>query len=258
EIRDGEIISDTRSGEAARPVTAVPVENEKHIKPGLFAGIRDRFNEAFAMALRSMNAHRLRTFLTMLGIIIGTASVVCVVALGQGSQQQILERISDLGTNTLYISPGRGFGDLKAAQITTLNLGDAAEIGKLPYVMAATPSGSTNSTIRVGDKEVSVSVNGVGEEYFVTRNSKLLEGRFFDKRNVDDLAQVAVVDETAKATLFPHEAGSIIGKTILLSKVPVRIVGVVKAEERGMGGAQTLEVYLPYTTVQTRMTGSRS
>ena len=257
EIRDGEMISDTRNGETERPATTVPVE-QPPARPRLFAAMWDRFNEAFAMALRSMNAHRLRTFLTMLGIIIGTASVVCVVALGQGSQQQILERISDLGTNTLYISPGRGFGDLKAAQITTLNLGDAAEIGKLPYVMAATPSGSTNSTIRVGDKEVSVSVNGVGEEYFVTRNSKLLEGRFFDKRNVDDLAQVAVVDETAKATLFPHEAGSIIGKTILLSKVPVRIVGVVKAEERGMGGAQTLEVYLPYTTVQTRMTGSRS
>ena len=257
EIRDGEIISDTRNGETERPAMTVPVE-QPPARPRLFAAMWDRFNEAFAMALRSMNAHRLRTFLTMLGIIIGTASVVCVVALGQGSQQQILERISDLGTNTLYISPGRGFGDLKAAQITTLNLGDAAEIGKLPYVMAATPSGSTNSTIRVGDKEVSVSVNGVGEEYFVTRNSKLLEGRFFDKRNVDDLAQVAVVDETAKATLFPHEAGSIIGKTILLSKVPVRIVGVVKAEERGMGGAQTLEVYLPYTTVQTRMTGSRS
>ncbi len=257
EIRDGEIISDTRNGETERPATTVPVE-QPPARPRIFAAMWDRFNEAFAMALRSMNAHRLRTFLTMLGIIIGTASVVCVVALGQGSQQQILERISDLGTNTLYISPGRGFGDLKAAQITTLNLGDAAEIGKLPYVMAATPSGSTNSTIRVGDKEVSVSVNGVGEEYFVTRNSKLLEGRFFDKRNVDDLAQVAVVDETAKATLFPHEAGSIIGKTILLSKVPVRIVGVVKAEERGMGGAQTLEVYLPYTTVQTRMTGSRS
>src|SRR5690606_5432465 len=195
EIRDGEIISDTRNGEAVRPLTAVPVVNEKHIKPRLIAGIRDRFNEAFAMALRSMNAHRLRTFLTMLGIIIGTASVVCVVALGQGSQRQILERISDLGTNTLYISPGKGFGDLKAALITTLNLADATEIAKLPYVLAATPSSSTSSTIRVEDKEVSVSVSGVGADYFVTRNSKLLEGRFFDQRNVNDLAQVAVVDE---------------------------------------------------------------
>ncbi|MCB4920175.1 MacB family efflux pump subunit [Brucella intermedia] len=257
EIRDGEIISDTRNGETERPATSVPVE-QAPAKPRLFAGMWDRFNEAFSMALRSMNAHRLRTFLTMLGIIIGTASVVCVVALGQGSQKQILDQISDLGTNTLYISPGKGFGDLKAALITTLNLADATEIAKLPYVLAATPSSSTSSTIRVEDKEVSVSVSGVGADYFVTRNSKLLEGRFFDQRNVNDLAQVAVVDETARKTLFPHEAGSVVGKTILLSKVPVRIVGVVKAEERGMGGAQQLEVYVPYTTVQTRMTGSRS
>nr|WP_313012789.1 MacB family efflux pump subunit [Brucella intermedia] len=257
EIRDGEIISDTRNGETERPATSVPVE-QAAARPRLFAGMWDRFNEAFSMALRSMNAHRLRTFLTMLGIIIGTASVVCVVALGQGSQKQILEQISDLGTNTLYISPGKGFGDLKAALITTLNLADATEIAKLPYVLAATPSSSTSSTIRVEDKEVSVSVSGVGADYFVTRNSKLLEGRFFDQRNVNDLAQVAVVDETARKTLFPHEAGSVVGKTILLSKVPVRIVGVVKAEERGMGGAQRLEVYVPYTTVQTRMTGSRS
>ena len=257
EIRDGEIISDTRNGEAALPVTPKP-DKQRQNRPGLFVGLRDRFNEAFAMALRSMNAHRLRTFLTMLGIIIGTASVVCVVALGQGSQRQILERISDLGTNTLYISPGRGFGDLKAAQITTLNLSDATEIAKLPYVVAATPSGTTSSTIRVGDKEVSVSVNGVGVDYFVTRNSKLIEGRFFDKHNVENLEQVAVVDETAKTTLFPHEVGSVIGKIILLNKVPVRIVGVVKAEEQGPGSAQTLKVYLPYSTVQTRMTGSRS
>ena len=257
EIRDGEIISDTTNRETERPATSVPVEQPR-TRPSWLAGIRDRFNEAFAMALRSMNAHRLRTFLTMLGIIIGTASVVCVVALGQGSQQQILERISDLGTNTLYISPGRGFGDLKAAQITTLNLSDAEEIAKLPYVVAATPSDTTSSTIRVGDKEVSVSVNGVGAEYFATRNSKLLEGRFFDQRNVDDLAQVTVIDETAKTTLFPHEVGSVIGKIILLKDVPVRIVGVVKAEDQGPGSAQTLEAYLPYSTVKTRMTGSRS
>jgi macrolide transport system ATP-binding/permease protein len=257
EIRDGEIISDTRNGETERPATSVPVE-QAPARPRLFAGMWDRFNEAFSMALRSMNAHRLRTFLTMLGIIIGTASVVCVVALGQGSQKQILEQISDLGTNTLYISPGKGFGDLKAALITTLNLSDDTEIAKLPYVLAATPSSSTSSTIRVEDKEVSVSVSGVGADYFVTRNSKLLEGRFFDQRNVNDLEQVAVVDETARKTLFPHEAGSVVGKTTFLSKVPVRIIGVVKAEERGMGSAQRLEVYVPYTTVQTRMTGSRS
>jgi macrolide transport system ATP-binding/permease protein len=258
EIRDGKIISDTKKGASRKTALAEPLPQSMLTKPRFFGGIRDRFSEAFSMAVRSMNAHRLRTFLTMLGIIIGTASVVCVVALGQGSRQQILQQISDLGTNTLYISPGKGFGDLRAAQITTLNLSDAQEIAKLPYVLAATPFNATASTIRVGDKEVSVSVRGVGAEYFATRNSKLVEGRFFDKQNVDDLAQVADIDETAKTTLFPHEAGSVVGKIILLKNVPVRIVGVIAAEERGPGSAPQPEAYVPYTTVQTRMTGSRS
>ncbi|MCS0463851.1 ABC transporter permease, partial [Rhizobium favelukesii] len=135
-----------------------------------------------------------------------------------------------------------------------LTVGDANELAKLPYVVAATPMSSSTSTVRVGDKEVSVMVSGVGYQHFVTRNSKLLEGRFFDKRSVDDLAQDAVIDANAKTTLFPHEYGSVIGKIVLLKDMPVRIIGVVKE----MGEAKNLEVLLPYTTVQTRMTGSRS
>jgi macrolide transport system ATP-binding/permease protein len=259
EISDGQIIADQITASELDEDGALDNFQEGgRVKPRFFNGLRDRFSEAFAMALRSMNAHRMRTFLTMLGIIIGTASVVCVVALGQGSQKKILEQISDLGTNTLYISPGRGFGDLKAAQITTLNISDAQELAKLPYVVAATPSVSTSSTVRVGSKEISVTVSGVGEQYFMTRNSKLIEGRFFDSQGTRDLAQDALLDENAKKTLFPFEVGSVIGRTVLLKDVPVRIVGVVKAEEQGMGAAQNLEIYLPYTTVQTRMTGTRS
>lgn len=259
EISDGEIIADEMT-EASTDVFEVfnDIGKKELEKPKFFNGLKDRFMEAFSMALRSMNAHRMRTFLTMLGIIIGTASVVCVVALGQGSQKKILEQISDLGTNTLYISPGRGFGDLKAAQITTLNISDAHELAKMPYVIAATPSVSTTSTVRVGSKEVSVSVSGVGEQYFVTRNSKLVEGRFFDRNGVNDLTQDALIDENTKKTLFPYETGHVVGKIILLKDVPVRIVGVIKTEEQGMGSAQNLEIFLPYTTVQTRMTGSRS
>lgn len=259
EISDGEIIADnvTEFSQNSDEVL-IETDEKKQIKPRFFNGWRDRFVEAFLMALRSMNAHRMRTFLTMLGIIIGTASVVCVVALGQGSQKKILEQISDLGTNTLYISPGRGFGDLKATQITTLTINDAQELAKMPYIIGATPSVLATSTVRVGSKEVSVSVNGVGEQYFLTRNSKLVEGRFFDHKGVSDLAQDALLDENAKKTLFPYETGPVVGKTVLLKEVPVRIVGVVKAEERGMASAQNIEIYLPYTTVQTRMTGSRS
>ena len=86
------------------------------------------------MALRAMNAHRLRTFLTMLGIIIGIAAVVSVVALGRGAQQQVMVQISDLGTNTLDIYPGQDFGDIRAAAIETLVAADAEALAEQPYV----------------------------------------------------------------------------------------------------------------------------
>ncbi|GGB06501.1 macrolide export ATP-binding/permease protein MacB [Brucella endophytica] len=258
EIRDGEIVSDTRTDGGGDGTEAQRLDHRKAGKPRFLSSFRDRFSEAFTMALRSMNAHRLRTFLTMLGIIIGTASVISVVALGQGTRAKILNQISALGTNTLYINPGKGFGDLRAAQVTTLNIADAEEIAKLPYVIAATPYNATSSTVRVGDKEVSVSVNGVGAEYFATRNTQLLEGRFFDQRNVTDMSQVAVIDDTTSKTLFPNAAGSVIGRIVLLKNVPIRIIGVSKAEENGPGAGQRLTVYLPYTTVETRMTGSQS
>lgn len=259
EISDGSIISDCqRTDQGAEAIPPSSADRSDTDKQRSFSGLRDRFTEAFSMALRSMNANRMRTFLTMLGIIIGTASVVCVVALGQGSQKKVLEQIRDLGTNTLYIIPGRGFGDLKAAQITTLNLEDAHQISKLPYVVAATPSVLKVSTVRVGNKEVSVNVNGVDEKYFSTRNSKLMEGSLFDQNKVRDIEQTAVLDENARKSLFPNDPGSVIGKTILLKSVPIRVIGVVKAEDQGAGSAQNLEIFLPYTTVQTRMTGTRT
>ncbi len=259
EISDGTIIADDRKarrvgGEQAHQPQPSAGNGRSHF----LNGWKDRFLEAFAMALRSMNAHLMRTFLTMLGIIIGTASVVCVIALGQGSQKKILEQISDLGSNTLYISPGRGFGDLKAAQITTLTISDAQQLEKMPYVIAATPLVSTASTVRVGNKEVSVTVNGVGPQYFVTRKSRLLEGRFFDPAAVQQRVQDALIDENARKTLFEHEQGTVIGKIVMLRQTPLRIIGVVKAQEQGMAASQNLEIYLPYTTVQTRMTGTRS
>ncbi len=259
EICDGEIVSDEMTGDVqiSSELVDETIDKENRERLQVASRWKDRFKEALSMAFRSMNAHRMRTCLTMLGIIIGTASVVCVVALGQGSQKKILEQISNLGTNTLYISPGRGFGDLKAAQITTLTISDATELAKLPYIIAATPSVTTPSTVRVASKEVNVNVNGVGAQYFVTRNSKLVDGRYFGSQDVIDLAQEAVLDTNARKTLFPDVSGSVVGKTVILKDVPLRIVGVVMAEE-GMAAAQNLAVYLPYTTVQTRMTGTSS
>src|SRR5690606_7736599 len=106
----------------------------------------DRTGEALRMALRAMGAHKLRTFLTMLGIIIGIASVVAVVALGQGSQQAVLENISSIGTNTINIYPGSGFGDMRSGRVRTLRPTDAEALSGQSYADSVTPQVSANAT----------------------------------------------------------------------------------------------------------------
>ncbi|MCB4767388.1 MacB family efflux pump subunit [Ancylobacter sp. Lp-2] len=255
EISDGEILSDRRltpQPEApAAETSASPVRG----RLGAFA---DRFREAFFMALLAMRAHGLRTFLTMLGIIIGIASVVSVVALGQGSQQRVLANISSLGTNTLEIFAGKDFGDTRSGRVTTLVVADANALAGQPYVAAVTPTVSTSSTVRYGSKEANALVNGVGAQYFAAKGTRLAEGRLFDATSVHTLAQDVVIDENTRKTLFGDLAGSPIGEVVFIGKVPARVIGVTAPQQGGFGSSQNLSLYLPYTTVQARVIGSSS
>ncbi len=116
EVRDGRVVDDRATGRVSAVDGSAAAPPQRGGGSG-WQAVRDRFTEAFRMALRAMNAHRMRTFLTMLGIIIGIASVVSVVALGTGARQAILSNISSLGTNTIEIYPGSGFGDLHSARV---------------------------------------------------------------------------------------------------------------------------------------------
>lgn len=258
EISDGKIVSDTRSRSATKP--DLEPAGMEFPPPGrsLFTAWVDRFREAFRMALLSMRAHRLRTFLTMLGIIIGITSVVSVVALGQGTQQRVLANISSLGTNTLEIFAGKDFGDIRSGKITTLVVSDATELAKQPYVAAVTPTVSTSATVRFGATEANALVNGVSERYFAAKGTKLSEGRLFDADSVRGIAQDVVIDENTSKALFAEHEGSPIGQVILIDKVPARVVGVTQAQQGGFGSSQNLSLYLPYTTVQARFLGSSS
>ncbi|TYC60693.1 MacB family efflux pump subunit [Rhodobacterales bacterium] len=262
EILDGEIISDKTTEAGLRQAEGVdvgaPEEDTSSSGLGAVRSWLDRAGEALWMALRSMRAHKVRALLTMLGIIIGIASVICVVALGEGSRQKVLANISSLGTNTLEIFPGRDFGDTRSGRITTLVIGDAEQLAKQPYVAAVTPTVTTSSTARFGSTEANAQVNGVGDAYFLAKALTLQEGRFFDKDGVRTYAQEAVIDENTRKTLFADADGSPIGKVILLGNVPARVIGVVGQTQGGFGGSQNLSIYLPYTTVQARMVGSNS
>jgi macrolide transport system ATP-binding/permease protein len=253
EISDGEIIADRpcRNADAARnatpPARPEPPQRKWHAE-------WDRVQEAFHMSLLAMNAHRLRTFLTMLGIIIGIASVVSVVALGEGSRRQILQQISSMGTNTIDIYSGSGFGDQRAGRVRTLVPADADALAQQNFVDSVTPMVSSSSTARFGNVSLNATVNGVGDQYFRVRGLRLSDGVSFDRDGVRKRSQEAVIDANARNKLFVNGEDPI-GQVILLGAVPARVIGVTEKKENGFGGNDALNVWVPYTTAMSRMLG---
>ncbi|MCP0917233.1 MacB family efflux pump subunit [Acinetobacter indicus] len=257
EISDGNIISDQPNTPETddAPLEKQQLQRNTQKKISSWRSAVDRLGEAFRMALLAMNAHRMRTFLTMLGIIIGIASVVSVVALGNGSQKQILENISSLGTNTITVYQGRGFGDnSRSSQVRTLIPADADALAEQPYVDGVSPSVNTSVTGRFKEIEASTTVNGVSEDFFYVRGLDFNSGQPFDRSSVRTQAQDVVIDTNTQKTFF-SDGSNPVGQVILLGSVPSRIIGVVDAQQ-GMGGnADSLNVYLPYSTVLSRMLG---
>ncbi len=252
EIKDGKIIQDYHN-QKPHKTAAKTLPARTNSNKTLIWQFIDHFKEAFKMALIAMSSHRLRTFLTMLGIIIGIASVVSVVALGAGTQQQILQNIASMGTNTIDVRPGRGFGDRRSGRVRTLTATDAEALTNLSYIDSVTPTISTNVTIRSGNQAVTGSVQGVGEAYFRVYDYQLAQGQFWDIDSVKGLAQDAVIDSNTNKSLFPDR--SAIGEVIFLGRLPVRIIGVTEAKESAFGRSDSLNVWLPYTTVAGRMLG---
>lgn len=257
EISDGNIISDRvnipeSDGEV---LEKQQLDRTPQKKTPSWRSAADRLAEAFRMALLAMNAHRMRTFLTMLGIIIGIASVVSVVALGNGSQKKILENISSLGTNTITVFQGRGFGDnSKTAQVKTLVPADGEALAEQPYVDGVSPSVTSSVTARFKDTEASATVNGVSEDFFYVRGMTFQSGQAFDKEGVTERAQDVVIDNNTQKTFF-SDGTNPVGQVILLGSVPSRIIGVIEAQKSMMGNSDSLNVYLPYSTVMSRMLG---
>ncbi|CNE75604.1 putative ABC transporter ATP-binding protein [Yersinia bercovieri] len=261
ELRDGEVIADRAVQQAAQQAQRLPIitpeiapKSAKKTVLSPWIAQRDRLREAFKMATLAMAAQRLRTLLTMLGIIIGIASVVSVVALGKGSQQQVLANINAMGTSTLEIFPGKDFGDMRSAAIQTLRATDADALAKQGYIHSVTPAVSSSSTLRYGNKSVSGTVNGVGEQYFMVRGYSIAQGMAFTRASVDGLMQEAVIDENTRDKLFPNGENPL-GKVILLGSLPCRVIGVAAKKQSGFGSDENLNVWIPYTTAMKRMLG---
>ena len=251
EIKDGEIVSDV-SKEA---VKASPPQ-EKLKEKSTLGFYKDQVGESFKMAVQAIVAHKMRSLLTMLGIIIGIASVVSVVALGRGSQEQILQNISSISTNTISIYPGSGFGDRRSNKVKTLVVADAEALAEQTYVDNVTPSVSTSGLLVYGSTSLTGSLTGAGDQYFDVNGKKLAAGRFFTEDDVKNNESVVVIDPNTVKQLF-GEGERPLGKVILFNNVPLKVIGITEADT-GFGSNENLNMWSPYTTVMNKITGARN
>lgn len=256
EIKDGQILKDYYTDNRFDKTKAVQHLNFAK-KSGVIAFL-DRLSEAFKMSVLAMKAHKMRTLLTMLGIIIGIASVVSVVGLGQGSQQKILNDISSLGTNTLTIRDGYKFGDPRRKyHDDNLTDADANAVAEQPYVQSVSPQVSSNSaTARYRETEASVNVSGVGKDYLTVKGEKLALGQTFNDNSITSMTQDVIIDNNAKTAFFANVSDPI-GEVMLVGSVPARVIGVLQPSEQAFGpSSDTPTLYMPYTTVMHRMVGT--
>ncbi len=227
-----------------------------------------QFFESISIALRALAINKLRTFLTMLGVIIGVASVISLLSIGKGFERGFNRQIESLGTNVLWLSPGNFdiFSDGSDASSREasrrpkapepLTMGDATVIADpslVPDVVAVSPeySGQPNTATR-GQREMDSSLTGISPNYQSVRGVKMEMGQFIDQQHVDRRARVAVLGSIVARELFePYEYP--LGETIKLNGTPFEVIGVMAEKDRGIFGDENNKVLIPITTAQTRL-----
>ncbi len=256
ELKDGYVIEDYQTEHYQPTQTRPEPILDKHRK-GKLSSFIDRLFEAFKMSLLAMRAHKMRTLLTMLGIIIGIASVVSVVGLGKGSQEQILANISSLGTNTITVIDGYPWGDPRR-QYNDDNLTpqDAQAVADQPYVVSVSPQLDSNMSVRYRNIQEAASISGVGKDYLAVSGETLAQGQGFDEQSILTRTQDIIIDDNAKQTFFPNDDNPI-GEVVLIGSVPGRVIGVLAPNDSGFGGqVDSPTLYMPYTTMMSRLVGS--
>ena len=211
----------------------------------------------FRIAFKAILSNKLRSFLTMLGMIIGVGSVITMLAIGQGSKESIREQLSEMGSNMIMIHPGgdrRGGVRLDASAMQTLKAEDYEDIlEECPHVAACTPQVNASGQLVYAANNAPGTVYGVNEDYLDIRKYEMERGGIFSSEDVRTYAKVCVVGETVVENLFA-DGEDPIGKVIRFGKIPLTIIGVLKAKgSNSMGQDQDDVVFAPYTTVQKRM-----
>lgn len=211
----------------------------------------------FKIAIRALANNKLRGFLTMLGIIIGVASVITMLAIGQGSKKSIQAEISEMGSNMIMIQPGgdmRGGVRQSAEDMETLKLEDYQNIvTETRYVSATSPSVNSSGQVIYGANNAPTTVYGISPDYMNIRRYKIEDGSMFSEQDITTAAKVCVIGKTVVDNLFTNGENPV-GKVIRFQKLPFRIVGVLESKGyNSMGMDQDDLILVPYTTVQKKI-----
>ena len=211
----------------------------------------------FKIAFRALVNNKMRAFLTMLGIIIGVASVITMIAIGQGSKKSIRDQISEMGSNIIMIHPGgerRGGVRMDPSEMQTLKLENYQTLrDECVYLSGISPNVSSSGQLVSGNSNYPSSVTGVGLDYLDIRQLKIEEGEMFTETDIHTSAKVCVIGKTIADNLFP-DGSDPVGRTIRFNQVPFRVVGVIQSKGyNSMGMDQDDIVLAPYTTVMKRL-----
>ncbi len=216
--------------------------------------------ESVRIAMRGLAANKMRAALTMLGIIIGVAAVISLLAAGQGVQAMVTESIQDVGSNLLFVQPGA----LEAGHRSrppALTYGDAQAIAdplNVPSVAAAAPMLGSSFSVTYGNKDTTTSVQGVDESYLTIRNFEIAEGRWISVQDVESRARVCVLGPDTVEDLFGDDAFPV-GQTVKVNRIPFKVIGVtVEKGAAGMTGSEDDVVFIPITTAMYRLIQSRN
>lgn len=248
-IKDGEIQNETILKDEA--LSNLSIIQEKKT----FSFIKDQITESFKISINSIKAHKLRSILTMLGIIIGIASVISIMALGKGSSEKILADISLIGTNTIEVYPGLGFGDLRQGRYKSLEMSDVNLLSSQTYIHSVTPNASTSGTTTYKSFSYNAVINGGSHQSFAVRGIKIKQGRMLNETDIKNSSSVAIIDENSANLLFKKE--NPIGKIIIFNKKPLKIIGISK-DDTYRTKSTTLEIWTAYTTLINKITGDKN
>ena len=216
------------------------------------------FINLFKVALRAVASNKFRSFLSMLGIIIGVAAVIIMMAIGQGSKESVRENISQMGTNMIMVRPGsdqRGGVRLDPSEMQTLKIDDyEAIVSEKRFITYVSPEVSTSGQVIYGSKNTSSSMYGESLDYLDIKKWEIKDGDAFTDEDVRKAAKVCVVGTTIVKELFGDADADCIGRTIRFKSIPFRIVGVLKSKGYNNWGMDQDNVLLaPYTTVMKRL-----